>query len=284
MSRHKITINFIHGLNWGDEDLLFGMPTPSHFWNNTKQSLSQSVSQNGVQPRTKSTFSLPILNMPPITPMNMTLFDSWIESFPKFNSYPKNEKKYEHLMDINLTNFKEFLYNNEFVIVSEDEATIIELLDNSVDNADMTVHLSFVNDKEKLFANKKTFVKNIDNELVYYFDNSKPSVIECKNSNIISSNNVFNYETKQSYMELHYYKELGIWVRLIKNPVAERIVPAIVVTDLDDHPLEVHCYYKNQYISNDLIKEIKPNILSENFKDDGYFDKRDIEFLDMVMI
>lgn len=85
-------------------------------------------------------------------------------------------------------------------------------------------------------------------------------------------------------MELHYYNELGIFVKLIKNPVMERIVPAIVVTDLNDRPLEIHCYYKNQYIRPETLSEFKPDILSENFNDPDYFNKRDREFLDMVMI
>lgn len=278
MSKHEIIIH--EGLKWDIDDLLFNAPAPSQFWNNPKPSLNQNV----VQPRSKSTFSLPILNMPPIQTMNMSLFDSWIDSFPKFNSYPKNEKKYEHVVDINVDQFKKFLYSNDFITVSEDKGRLIDLLKNSAIHDDMIIHLQFLKASEKLFSNRKKFFKTVDDQLVYYYDTSKPSVIELKSSDTLDSNNVFNHQTKQSYMERHYYNELSLFVDIIKNPAPEKLVPAIVVTDLDNRPLEVHYYYKNKYIPNDLIKEMKPNLLIEDFLVNGYFDKRDLEFIDMAMI
>jgi hypothetical protein len=286
MSRHKIIINSV--FEWDVDELTFGVPAPAHFWNNPKPNLSQSVQNGVVQPRSKSTFSMPILNMPRLftnpSPVNTSLFDSWLDSFPKFNSYPKNEKKYDHLTDIDNVQFKEFLYSNNFISLESDEPTILDMLNSSVDNEDMIVHLKFIQSSEKFYAKNKKFLKISDEQLTYYFDESKPSVIECKSTTTINSNEVFNHQTKQCYMELHYYNELGIFVKLIKNPVMEKIVPAIVVTDLNNRPLEVHCYYKNQYIRPETISELKPDILSENFNDPDYFNKRDIEFLDMVMI
>lgn len=284
MSKHEIIIN--EGFNLVEDDFLFNAPSPSQFWNNQTPSLNQ----NRVQPRSKSTFSLPILNMPPVQTMNMSLFDSWVNSFPKFNIYPKNQKKCVHVIDVNLDKFKQFLYSNNFITLSEDKDTkdtkntLIELLKSAVVHEEMIIHLQFLKVSEKIFSNRKRFFKTVDDQLVYYFDTSQPSVIELKSSDTINSNNVFNYQTKQSYMERHYYNELSVLVNIIKNPEAEKIVPAIVVTDLDNRPLEVHCYYKNKYIPNDLIKELKPNLLKEDFKDVNYFNARDIEFLDMVMI
>lgn len=278
MSKHEIIIN--EGFNLDGGELLFNAPAPAQFWNNPKPSLNQNV----VQPRSKSTFSLPILNMPPIQTMNISLFDSWIDSFPKFNSYPNNKNKCEHITDVNIDQFKQFLYSNDFITVREDKDTLIDLLKNSAIHEDMTIHLQFLKVSEKLFSNRKKFFKTVDDQLVYYYDTSKPSVIELKSSNTLDSNNVFNHQTKQSYMERHYYNELSLFVDIIKNPDPEKMVPAIVVTDLDNRPLEVHCYYKNKYIPNDLIKEMKPNLLIEDFLVNGYFDKRDLEFVDMAMI
>lgn len=286
MSRHKIIINSV--FEWDVDELTFGVPAPAHFWNNPKPNLSKSVQNGVVQPRSKSTFSMPILNMPRLvtnpSPVNTSLFDSWLDSFPKFNSYPKNEKKYDHLTDIDNVQFKQFLYSNNFISLESDEPTIIDMLNSSVDNEDMIVHLKFIESSEKFYAKSKKFLKMSDEQLTYYFDESKPSVIECKSTTTINSNDVFNPQTKQCYLELHYYNELGIFVKLIKNPVMEKIVPAIIVTDLNNRPLEVHCYYKNQYIRPETISELKPDILSENFNDPDYFNKRDIEFLDMIMI
>lgn len=281
MSKHEIIIN--EGFNLVKDDLLFNAPAPFQFWNNQNTSLNQ----NRVQPRSKSTFSLPILNMPPVQTMNMSLFDSWINSFPKFNIYPKNQKKCEHVIDVNVDKFKQFLYSNDFITLSEDKDnkdTLIELLKSAVVHEDMIIHLQFLKASEKIFSNRKRFFKTVDDQLVYYYDTSQPSVIELKSSDTINSNNVFNHQTKQSYMERHYYNELSVLVNIIKNPEAEKIVPAIVVTNLDNSPLEVHCYYKNKYIPNDLIKELKPNLLKEYFLVDGYFNKRDVDFLDMIMI
>jgi hypothetical protein len=278
MSKHEIIIH--EGFYWDVDDLLLNAPAPSQFWNNPKPSLNQNV----VQPRSKSTFSLPILNMPPLQTMNMSLFDSWIDSFPRFNSYPKNKKKCEYIMDVNIDQFKQFLYSNDFITVSEDKGTLLALLKNSAAHEDMIIHLQFLKVSEKLFSNRKKFFKTVGDQLVYYYDTSKPSVIELKSSDTLDSNNVFNHQTKQSYMERHYYNELSLFVDIIKNPDTEKLVPAIVVSDLDNRPLEVHCYYKNKYIPNDLIKEIKPNLLIEDFLVNGYFDKRDLEFIDMAMI
>lgn len=286
MSRHKIIINSV--FEWDVDELTFGVPAPAHFWNNPKPNLSQSVQNGVVQPRSKSTFSMPILNMPRLftnpSPVNTSLFDSWIDSFPKFNNYPQNEKKYDHLTNIDNAQFKQFLYSNNFISLESDEPTLLDMLNSSVNDEDMIVQLKFIQSSEKFYAKSKKFLKLRDEQLTYYFEESKPSVIECKSTTTINSNDVFNAQTKQCYMELHYYNELGIFVKLIKNPVMERIVPAIVVTDLNDRPLEVHCYYKNQYIRPETLSEFKPDILSENFNDPDYFNKRDREFLDMVMI
>lgn len=262
MSRHKIIINSV--FEWDVDELTFGVPAPAHFWNNPKPNLSKSVQNGVVQPRSKSTFSMPILNMPRLvtnpSPVNTSLFDSWLDSFPKFNSYPKNEKKYDHLTDIDNVQFKQFLYSNNFISLESDETTLLDMLNSSVDNEDMIVQLKFIQSSEKIYAKSKKFLKIRDEQLTYYFDESKPSVIECKSTTTINSNDVFNPQTKQCYMELHYYNELGIFVKLIKNPVMEKIVPAIVVTDLNDRPLEIHCYYKNQYISPETISELKPDL------------------------
>lgn len=279
MSRHKIIIN--EGFHWDENE--FNEPSPK-FWADLQKNLRQSVSKNVVQPRSKSTFSLPILNMPPISSNNTELFDSWIESYPKFNNYPKNEKKYDHVTDLDTERFKKFLYSNDFITLNEDKSKLIECLNDAVEQEDMVVELNFLKVSKKLFANKKKFMKKIGNELVYYWDTTTPSVIDCKSSTTITNYAVYDPRTKQSYMELHYYNELGVLVRYIRNPTPEKIVPAIVVTDLNKQTLEVHCYYKNQYISPEMIKEMKPNLIKENFTSSNYFDKRDINFLDMVMI
>lgn len=250
----------------------------SNFWNPNTPSLQQSI----VQPRSKSTYSMPILNMPSMQSM---LFDSWQDSLHKFNDYPKVEKKYEHIENLNIEGFKNFLFSYDFIAINEDEKeNLHDYLDMAVINEDMIVHLDFLNSSKKLYANYKKFMKKSDNGLVYYFDETIPSVIQYKSSIYINSHEVFNYETKQSYKVLHYYSDLNILVNIIMNPNPDKIIPTIVVSDMDGVPLEVHCYYKNKYIKSEMINELKPNILSENFKDDGYFDKRDIEFLDMTMI
>lgn len=279
MSKHKITI---HRHYTFEEPIEFSMPlnrqNSANFWNSTPPSLQQSI----VQPRMKSTYVLPILNMPSMQSM---LFDSWQGALPEFQNYPIIEKKYEYIEDMNLSVFKKFLFSHDFIAINESEKeNLDEYLDVAVMNEDMIVHLDFLKSSNKLYANYKKFMKKSDNELVYYFDETIPSIIEYKSSTSINSNEVFNDDTMQSYRVLHYYSELNILVNIIMNPNPNKIIPTIVVSNLDGTPLEVHCYYKNKYIKADMLNELKPNILAENFKDEGYFDKRDIEFLDMVMI
>lgn len=287
MSKHKITIHrtftiedppeFSFPLNT-NKPVRLNSHQNSSFWNTNAPSLQQSI----VQPRMKSTYALPILNMPSMQSM---LFDSWQDSLPKFNDYPKVEKKYDYIDQLNISTFKNFLFSNDFISINEDEReNLDEYLDISVMNEDMIVCLNFFNASKKLYANKKKFMKKSDNGLVYYFDETMPSVVEYKSSTTINSHEVFNDETKQSYRVLHYYSDLDILVNVIMNPNPDKIIPTIMVSDMDGVPLEVHCYYKNKYIKSEMLNELKPNMLSENFKDDGYFDKRDIEFLDMIMI
>jgi hypothetical protein len=287
MSKHKITVHQTYTMEDPPEysfpsnthkTLPLNRPQNSNFWNTSTPSLQQSI----VQPRMKSTYVLPIFNMPS---MQSILFDSWKDSLPEFNNYPVIEKKYEYIEQLNISTFKNFLFSNEFISINETEQENLDnYLDIAVMNDDMVVDLDFLKSSNKLYANKKKFMKKSDDGLVYYFDESLPSVVEYKSSHYINSHEVFNDNTRKSYMVVHYYSELNVLVNVIMNPNPEKIIPTIVVYDMDGVPLEVHCYYKNKYIKADILNELKPNILSENFQDEGYFDKRDIDFLDMIMI
>jgi hypothetical protein len=287
MLKHKITIHQTYTIEDPPEysfplNMNKTLPSNSHqnsnFWNTNTPSLQQSI----VQPRMKSTYVLPILNMPSMQSM---LFDSWQNALPEFQDYPIIEKKYEYIESLNIAVFKKFLFGHDFISINKSEKeNLDDYLNMSVMNEDMIVHLDFLKSSKKLYANYKKFMKKSDNGLVYYFDETTPSVVEYKSSTSINSHKVFNDDTMQSYKVLHYYSELNILVNILMNPNPNKIIPTIVVSDLDGIPLEVHCYYKNKYIKADILNELKPNIISENFQDDGYFDKRDIDFLDMIMI
>jgi len=257
----------------------------SNFWNSRIKSLSQNI----VQPRTKSTFasSFPILALPPISPI--PFFEEWLinwtSSAHKFNQHPKNKIEFKHIDTLNESIFNDIVFGHDFITLNADmEDHFKELLDNLPVKNDLMIEIELLKSKQKLYMKHKKFVKKINNKSVHYFDELTPSYITYNSSKELNESCLFDYEKTASYLELHCYNELSLLVKLIKNPDEDKIVPAVVVTDLMGNPLEVHCYYKKKCISPEIMKELKPNLLSESFITDGYFDKRDIEFLNMTMI
>lgn len=257
----------------------------SNFWNDRMKSLSQNI----VQPRTKSTFasSFPIISLPPMSPI--PFFDHWLDNLTgtthKFNQYTKNKIEFKHIDILNESIFNDIVFGHDFITLNADmEDQFKNLLDNlQVDN-DLIVEIELLKSKKKLYIRQKKFMKKVNGRSVHYFDELTPSNIKYNSATSLNETSIFDYDKKVSYLEMHCYNELSLLVKILNNPPEDKIVPAVVVTDLMGTPLEVHCYYRNKCISPEMMRELKPNLLTEPFLVDGYFDKRDVEFLDMTMI
>lgn len=257
----------------------------SNFWNSRIKSLSQSI---GLQ-RPKSTYasSLPVIALPPMSPI--PFFDHWLDhwtgSTHKFKQRPKNKIEFKNIDILNESIFNDIIFGHDFITLNADmEDQFKDLLDNLQVNNDLIVEIELLKSKKKLYIRQKKFMKKLNGRSVHYFDELTPSHIKYNSSINLNETSIFDYDKKVSYLELHCYNELSLLVKIINNPPENKIVPAVVVTDLMGNPLEVHCYYKKKCISPEIMKELKPNLLTENFFVDGYFDKRDIEFLDMTII
>lgn len=257
----------------------------SNFWNSRIKSLSQNI----VQPRTKSTFasSFPILALPPISPIPFFdhCMDSLTGSTHKFNQHPKNKIEFKHIDMLNESIFNDIVFGHDFITLNADmENQFQNLLDDlQVDN-DLIVEIELLKSKKKLYIRQKKFMKKVNGRSVHYFDELTPSNIKYNSATSLNETSIFDYDKKVRYLEMHCYNELSLLVKILNNPPEDKIVPAVVVTDLMGTPLEVHCYYRNKCISPEMMRELKPNLLKEDFLVDGYFDKRDLEFIDMAMI
>lgn len=204
----------------------------------------------------------------------------------EFSHYEKNTSTLTHMGELTSKNFEEFLLSSISVTVDEKEQSWFEQYFHKMAlQEDLIIDLEFQSDNGTMTVIKKDFNRETNNGLVPYFDEKIPSVYRS-----IDSESIHNFEhvvferNKDTYLKLHHYNQLGLKVYTIINPEENKVVPAVVVEDMKGNVLEVHCYYKGEYISKDIMHELKPNILQEDFKAINYFNVRDIEFLDMTII
>jgi len=262
----------------------------SYFWREhmpkTIQSSIRESKKITTDNHSKSTYSkaLDFINVSSVNWKNQYAVNS-IFGQPTFKQYPDIKKSYKYAAYIDLSIFKQYLFNNEYFAFKDmPEDELNQYLNLSVMNKDMAVKLDFFKSDNKLHIMRKTFTKKKDDSFDedYYFDENMPSIIDYTSKTEITKYN--SYSEAKSHMVLQYYTKLGLWVKTIVNPDPNRIIPAIVVKDLNEEVKEVHCYYKNKYIKPELIAEIKPSMLKDKFELPDYFDKRDSELLDMLAI
>jgi hypothetical protein len=204
----------------------------------------------------------------------------------EFNHYEKKEYILDHKGELTFTNFEDILFSNIPVTVNEKDKSWVEnyFAQFSIHD-DLIIQLEFKTNEGKMTISRKEFQKEVDNKLVPYFDEKIPSVYRSLNAESIQNfEHVVFERNKKTYLKLHHYNQLGLKVYTIINPEENKVVPAVVVEDMKGNVLEVHCYYKGEYISKDIMNALKPNILQEDFKAKNYFNVREIEFLDMTII
>lgn len=204
----------------------------------------------------------------------------------EFKSYEKNEFIPEYIGALTLEKFKELLINNDPVVFDKQEADDIQKYFESINlNNNAIFNIEFISSKGLMKLVKKTVKKKKDNILIPYFNEKTASVFEKSEDLIISGDNHVVFEDNDNtYLKINHYTQLGLQVYTTINPEENKVTPAVIVEDMNGNVLEVHCYYKNKYIEKDILNELKPNILKEDFRSANYFTARDIEFLDMLNI
>lgn len=205
---------------------------------------------------------------------------------PTFNNYLQTESIPIYKGLIKKDNILDMLFSNtyaSFDIVDEDyilkELHKIKLPD------DMLFDIEFQIDDEKLILYKKEIFKKESDNSEHYFGIDIPSKFQLFNSNHLYSIEHLPFKLgKNTSLEIHHYFNLDKLVYTTINPDPNMAYPAIIVTDLEHNPCEIHFTYKEKYISTEILDELKPNRLQDNYKDPNYFSKQDIEFLDMLRI
>lgn len=205
---------------------------------------------------------------------------------PEFNVYPENKMMPAYKDEFTVENFKAFLFDNEFITFDEKDA---EWIQNGINQMTLpeglVIDLEFRTCNGRMTLARKDFKIQNESNFIPYFNENCPSVYSEKNDKKITGFDHFVFEAnKSTYLKLHHYTQLGIKVYTTVNPDENKVIPAIIIEDMKGTPLEVHCCYKNDYIAKEILNELKPNILKENFRSTEYFTVRDIEFLDMILI
>lgn len=238
------------------------------------------------------------MKLPLIVNEYIDIEDELTNIIPRYHEYTDIKRKIKYKENINVAEFKELLFGNGLTAINHEYYNHIDrFLDLVVDDEKMRVRLSFndvlVNNKNGILLSEKTFTKLEDGKVSYYYDEKTPSIVEYKNATFIPMHSHFfmrafhdelsDNKNKEHYLKCYHYFNLNIIVYIHVNFNKEKITPAIVITDENHQPTEIHYFYKNKYVPAALIDQIKPNLLNEDFKEVGYFDKRDIDFLDMAM-
>jgi len=204
----------------------------------------------------------------------------------EFSNYDKNKCSPEYKGTLNLEKFEDLiLKNSSFSFDIQEKDIIQQYFDQMNLKNDMVFDVEFITSKGLMSLVKKTIQRKIDDRLVPYYDEKTASVFEISEYDVISGHQHFVFEEKEgTYLKIHHYIQLGIQIYTTMNPDENKIIPAVIVEDMKGNTLEVFCYYKNRLINKDVLFELKPNILQDNFRDSEYFTSRDLEFLDMLNI
>lgn len=207
---------------------------------------------------------------------------------PKYKSYPKNENNEKIITAIDINNLYEVIFTHKIIHMNKDG---FDFFNKNLDTLslpdDLMLNFEVIDQRTKNSSDvvyslsTKKFLTNDEN---YYFKTNTPSVISYSERSDIMSTDICASYRSETVLMVEHYEQLNIIVNRLYNPAPSKIMPATIVYDMENHPLEVHCYYKNEYIPESIMNELKPNLLSEDFKAEGYFTKRDMEFLDMLMI
>lgn len=204
----------------------------------------------------------------------------------EFSNYDKNKCAPEYKGALNLEKFKDLILNNaSFSFDIQEEAIIQQYFDQMNLKNDMVFDVEFISSKGVMSLVKKKIQRKIDDNLVPYYDEKTASIFEISEYHVISGHQHFVFEEKKgTYLKIHHYIQLGVQVYTIMNPDENKVIPAVIVEDMKGNALEVFCYYKNELIKKEVLFELKPNILQDNFRENDYFTSRDLEFLDMLNI
>ncbi len=204
----------------------------------------------------------------------------------EFSNYDKNKCAPEYKGTLNLEKFEDLILKNNSVSFDiQEDAIIQQYFDQMNLKNDMVFDMEFISSKGVMSLVKKTIKRKIDDRLVPYYDEKTASIFEISEYNVISGHQHFVFEeNKGTYLKIHHYIQLGVQVYTTINPDKNKVIPAVIVEDMKGNALEVFCYYENELINKDVLFELKPNILQDNFRDSDYFTSRDIECLDMLKI
>lgn len=283
MSRHIIRVNSPFHMNYAFESSI--------------DFLKLQQIQNNFVNSSISIFTMPLNPMKaqlgPIYYQNTRLFQREPHKKPEYNTYTKVDPDITHIEGTLTDDLYDVIFNNSLVSLNQDK---FETLNEHIDHIHSDLELVMTLDFEKYCGRqqsninymlfKKTFMRKKDNILEYYYDEQTPSLIELKKSDVIlcHEEDLEDDTTNKTYLATYFYSNLNVVVNVTINPDKSKIVPAIIVLDANNNPLEVHCYYNGEYITPELMNALKPNILLDDFKAESYFNYRDIEFLEMVRI
>lgn len=297
MTRHTIRVKNIFKTNWeSDVDFLQLHQIADKFINSSINININDLSIGNVANVFTQNNPLKSL-LGPIYYQNTRLFKRDVDKKPEYKHYPEIDQRLKYIKDVMVDDLQDIVFSHDFISLNTEKYEALNsCIDNIIDDNTMIVSIDidnidkYNNEREETdhhyILSKKVFLKQTDNKIDYYFDESLPSIIEFKESTVILAHeeDIKDAGSKKSYMATYHYTKLNVIVNLTVNPEESRIVPAIIIYDMDNKPLEVHCYYKNEYITPDLMELLKPNILMEDFKHKDYFSKKDMDFLDMLKI
>lgn len=297
MTRHTIRVKNIFKTNWeSDVDFLQLHQIADKFINSSISININDLSIGNVANVFTQNNPLKSL-LGPIYYQNTRLFKRDVDKKPEYKHYPEIDQRLKYIKDVMVDDLQDIVFSHDFISLNTEKYEALNsCIDNIIDDNTMIVSIDidnidkYNNEREETdhhyILSKKVFLKQTDNKIDYYFDESTTSIIEFKESTVILDHeeDIKDAGSKKSYMATYHYTKLNVIVNLTVNPEESRIVPAIIIYDMDNKPLEVHCYYKNEYITPDLMELLKPNILMEDFKHKDYFSKKDMDFLDMLKI
>ena len=238
-----------------------------------------------------------VIKLPVMIKAPINVEDELHNEIPRYNNYAATQRKIKYKKNIDATEFKDILFTDNLTAFHFEEYEKVEQYLDELDDEKMRVRLSFddvlIGNKNAVLISEKVFTKLENGKVSYYYDQKKPSVIQYKNAKFIPINKNFfmrvfhndlsDNKNKEQYLKCYHYFHLNIIVYLYVNCDQKKMTPAIVITDENHQPIEVHYFYKNRYIPAALIAQIKPNLLNEDFKQVDYFNQHEIDFLDMVM-
>ena len=183
MTRHTIRVKNIFKTNWeSDVDFLQLHQIADKFINSSINININDLSIGNVANVFTQNNPLKSL-LGPIYYQNTRLFKRDVDKKPEYKHYPEIDQRLKYIKDVMVDDLQDIVFSHDFISLNTEKYEALNsCIDNIIDDNTMIVSIDidnidkYNNEREEsdhhYILSKKVFLKQTDNKIDYYFDES----------------------------------------------------------------------------------------------------------------